>query len=155
MEDFRKWAHLVEQLGEQRVNVLIDSGNTGEVMALCDKLINAPLPTEMTVGGRTYDILGFLEGDKESVMGDMMVARAKDANAHLGQEDGEYLLANQGDIPVAFQGKIMFVFTDWTILGSLGSLYYICWNGYDWVKSFRWLTNAWHDNYRVLRRKSA
>jgi hypothetical protein len=47
MDDFRKWAHLVEKLGEERVRVLIDSGNTGEVMRLCDSILKPKVPAPM------------------------------------------------------------------------------------------------------------
>ena len=80
---------------------LIDSGNTGKVRQFCDGLLESALPTEMTIAGRTYDILSFLRGEKKSVKGVVMVAGAKEMSAHLGKDDGEHLLKHQGDIPVA------------------------------------------------------
>ena len=77
MSDFRKLAHLYEQLGEDRFQVLISSDNTGKVKDFCDQLLKDALPTTMTVGDRTYDILGFLRGDETSVVGHTMVERAK------------------------------------------------------------------------------
>jgi len=62
------------------------------------------LPTEMTVGNRTYKILGFLRGDEKSVIDHTMVERAKEMNANLGEDDGQFLLDNQQDIPVALGG---------------------------------------------------
>jgi len=39
------------------------------------------LPTEMTIAGRTYEILGFLRGDEKSVVGHTIVERAKEMKA--------------------------------------------------------------------------
>ncbi|EKD32880.1 MAG: hypothetical protein ACD_76C00124G0004, partial [uncultured bacterium] len=95
MTDFRKLAHLVEQLGDGRFQVLIDSGNTGKVKEFCDGLISAALPTTMTVGGRAYDLHGFLLGDEESVVGSVMIDRAKEMTANLGEDDGLHILEHQ------------------------------------------------------------
>ena len=104
MGDFRQLAHLAEQLGDERFHALIDSGNTGKVRAFCDKLVKAMLPTTMTISGRTYDLLGFLQGDEKSVVGHTMVVRAKEMNANLGQDDGQHLLDHQDEIPAAVRG---------------------------------------------------
>ena len=55
----------------------------------------------MTVGDRTYKILSFSRKDEGSMNGYTMVERAKEMSAHLGKDDGEYLLEHQLDIPVA------------------------------------------------------
>lgn len=151
---FRAMAHLLEQLGDERFAALIDSGNTGKVKEFCDALVKDALPSEMTVGGRTYDILGFHRGE-EYVKGDLMVSRAKEMNAHLGQNDGQHLLDNQQDIPAALRGKVAFVFTDWRHPDDPGNVYYVCWHegSERWVKDWSWLDSDWHDDCRVLRRK--
>lgn len=107
----------------------------------------------MTVGGRTYDILGFLRGDERSVVGSTMVSRAKEMSAHLGKEDREHILAHQAEIPVGLRGKVAFVFTDDRHpVGSEG-VYYVCWNGDRWVEGWGWLAFGWDGRDRVLRRK--
>ena len=75
------------------------------------------LPTEMTVGNRTYKILGFLRGDEKSVIDHTMVERAKEMNANLGEDDGQFLLDNQQDIPVALggQGRLRLYGLAWAV----------------------------------------
>jgi hypothetical protein len=155
MSDFCKLAHLHEQIGEDRFQALINSANTGRVKDFCDQLLKDALPTTMTVGDRTYDILGFLRGDETSVFGNTMVPRAREMSAHLGQDDGQYLLDHQQDIPVALQGKVAFVFTDWRRPDDSVHVCYIYWGGDRWVRSWIWLGNdVWDGDDRVLRRKS-
>lgn len=115
-------------------------------------------PTEMTVGGITYDILGFLQEDEDSVTGDTMVARAKKKNAHIGKEDRENILAHQGDIPVSLRGKVIFVFTDDRSPDYPELVYCVHWDdgGGCWFGRWRRFSDiSWHSYGRVLRRKSA
>ena len=154
MSLFRQLAHLQEQLGEERFAALIDSGNTGKVKVFCDTLIVAPaLPTGMTVGGRTYEILGFLQGDEESVGGDTMVARAVEAKADLGKDDGEHILAHQDEIPVTLRGKVVFVFPGWRRPGDSRVVAYLYWGDDSWDQFWHWLDFDCYGLYRVLRRK--
>ena len=161
MSTFRKLSHLEEQLGDERFQALISSDNTGKVKEFCDELIQSSIPTEMTVGGRTYDILGFLRGDEKLVVGPTMVERAREMNAHLGKDDSDHILVYQEEIPVALRNKVRFVFTDDR------NPYYpeaceIYWES-DWENdedgywNRRWglivPPRGWHGLYRVLRRK--
>jgi len=153
MSDLRKLAHLQEQLGDEKFTVLIDSGNTGKVKEFCDGLLNDAIPTEMTVGGRTYDLLGFLQGDEKSVVGHTMVERAVEMEANLGKEDGEHILEHQGDIPEELRGKVYFVFTDWRHPDDSDSVFFVYWGDDRWVRDWDWLDDRWFGNDRVLRRK--
>jgi len=155
MSDFRALAHLVEQLGDERFQALISSNNTGKVKEFCDTLVKDAIPIEMTIGGRTYDLLGFLKGNEKSVKGDTMVERAKEMNANLGQDDGQHLLDNQQDIPAALRGKVVFVFTDWRRPGGPGRVACVYWDedSQRWVQDWDWLGCVWGGRDRVLRRK--
>ena len=153
MSDFRKCAQLQEQLGPDRWNALIDSGNTGKVKDFCDGLVAAALPTTMTLGGGEYDILSFLRGEK-SVKGDVMVAHAKEMNAHQGKKEREHLLNHQDEIPAILQGNVVFVFTDDTRPGDPEDIAIVRWGGDRWVQRWHWLVLVWSGDYRVLRRKS-
>ena len=153
MSDFRAAAHLAEQLGDERFQALISSDNTGKVKDFCDELILASLPTTMTVGGRTYDLLGFLRKNEESVRGPVMVERAKEMNANLGKEECAHLLGHQGDIPFALRGKVVFVFTDLRRPGFPKSVACVYWIGGCWVQCWDWLGIVWNGNVRILRRK--
>ena len=148
----RELAHLQEQLGDERFAALIYSGNTGKVKDFCDQLLKDTLPTTMTVGGRTYDILGFLEKGETSVVGSTMVERAKKMSAHLGEDDGQHLLDHQSEIPVALRGMV-FVFTDWRRPGGPGSVGCVDWGGGRWVLRWIWLDDDWRGGDRVLRCK--
>ena len=157
MSDFRKLAHLEEQLGDERFQALIDSDNTGRVKDFCDglaKAVGSALPTEMTVGGRVYEILSFLrEEDGGSVRGDVMVSRAKELGANLGKEDCEFILAHQADIPVALRGKVTFVFPDWRHPDDRESVAYVDWRVGGWCQGWGWLSDGWYGHGRLLRRK--
>lgn len=153
MSDFRKLAHLEEQLGPERFAALIRSANTGKVKAFCDQL-TAAHPTTMTVGGRTYDILEFFEVGEQFVKGDMVVSRAKAMGAHQGRDDGEHLLAHQDEIPMALRSKVAFVFTDWQYPDSPGSVCFVYWDGDHWIQNRFELDGDWSGPLGVLRRHS-
>lgn len=116
-------------------------------------LMKDMLPTTMTIAGRTYDILGFLQGDEKSVVGHTMVDRAKELNANLGEDDGRHILEHQADIPVALRGKVAFVFTDWRHPDDSERVYYVYWDDDRWVEHWDWLSDDFHGHCRVLRRK--
>lgn len=154
MSDRRKVAHLGEQLGEEQFAALIDSGNTGKVKEFCAQLLKDATATTMTVGGRIYEILGFLkEEDRGPVRGKIMVKRAEGKDANLGQDDGQYLLDHQEDIHVALRGKIVFVFPGWRHPADPDGVAYVDWLGYGWTRGWLWLGVDFHDDGRVLRRK--
>jgi len=150
---FRAVAHLLEQLGDERFAVLIDSTNTGKVKELCDALVESALPTEMTIEGRTYDILSFLREGETSVVRHEVVTRAKGMSAHLGQDDGEHILRHQGQIPAILRDRAVFFFTGWSHPSDSRSIYYLCWNGECWVLDWLWLGTQLAHNDRFLRRK--
>ncbi|HRH23516.1 MAG TPA: hypothetical protein PK295_02720 [Candidatus Magasanikbacteria bacterium] len=107
------------------------------------------VPTTMTVGARTYDILRFHRGRQKSTM----VDQAKDLSAHLGQEDGKHILKHQDDIPAVLRGKVNFVFTDWRHPDDQGRVAYVVWNGDGWVQDWEWLVPQRSGRSRMLRRK--
>ncbi|MEA3449649.1 MAG: hypothetical protein U9Q85_01570 [Patescibacteria group bacterium] len=112
------------------------------------------LPTQMTPGERIYDILDFLEVGEMFVVGHTMVKRAKEMNANLGKEDGEYILKHQNDIPVALREKVVFIFSDWHLSGFPGDACFVCWLGDEWIR--RWYSlggGGWGCYDRLLRRK--
>ncbi len=154
MDTLRSVAHLQKELGDDLFNILVSSDNTAAVREFAKTLAKDALPTTMTVGGRTYDLLGFLQGDEKSVVGPKMVERAKDMQANLGEEDGQHILKHQDEIPVELQGKVVFVFTDWRRPEYPEFVAYINWNGDRWVQHWLWLAlDYWYGNGRVLRRK--
>ena len=114
------------------------------------------IPTELTDFGpdkRHYDILGFLRDGEKSVVGHTMVERAVEMDANLGEDDGQYLLDNQQDIPASLRGKIVFVFTDWRHPDDSDSVCCVRWDERSrrWVRYWDWLGHDWLDRKRVLR----
>ncbi|MBI5071616.1 hypothetical protein HZB93_01850 [Candidatus Falkowbacteria bacterium] len=112
------------------------------------------IPTEMTVGGRVYEILSFLrEEDNGFVRGDVMVSRAKELGANLGKEDCEFLLTHQDEIPPALRGKVVFVFPDLRRPGDREHVAYLHWDDGGWYRHWYWLSDDWDGYDRLLRRK--
>lgn len=147
-------AHLLEQLGEERFAALIDSDNTGKVKDFCDMIAKSTLPTEMTIGGRTYKILSFLREDETPLMAvSVMASRTKEINANLDQDDWEFLVTHQDEIPSVFRGKVIFVFL--SLQGPSGRDYVACvlWDNDRWHRGWFWLACGLFDNLRLLRRK--
>ncbi len=155
MDTLHSAAHLQREIGDELFAALINSDNTAAVREFAATLIKSILPTTMTLGGVTYDILSFLRGDEKSVVGQNMVERAKEMQAHLGKEDREHVLAHQDEIPIALRGKVVFVFTDDRHPAYPERVYYVYWDGGRWVEDWSWLGREWIDVHRVLRRKSA
>ena len=148
-------AHLQREIGDELFAALVSSDHTETVRKFATTLVKSVLPIEMTIGGRTYEILSFLRGDEKFVVGHIMVERAKEMNAHLGKDDYDHLLKHQEEIPVALRGKVYFVFTDYRRPGCSGRVCDVCWAGGRWVQDRYWLGLDWNDRGRVLRRKSA
>lgn len=153
MDSLKSAAYLQREIGDELFAALVSSDNTEAVRKFAETLANA-LPTEMTLGGRVYDILGFLrEEDKGSVAGSVMVARAAEMDASRGKEDCEYVLAHQAEIPEALRGKVAFVFPDWRLPACPESVAYVYWLGGRWVQDWSWLGDDWRGGGRLLRRK--
>lgn len=146
-------AHLRRELGEELFEAIVSSDNTAAVRKLAKELVNASLPTEMTLGGVTYEILSFLKGYDGRVDGDTMVEQAKQMQAHLGEYDCRHLLKHQAEIPAALRGKVVFVFTDWYFVGGPGYVSNIGWSGESWILGCGYPGPDCDRRYRVLRRK--
>lgn len=112
------------------------------------------ITTEITISGRTYEILSFLRGNEKLVVGHTVVERAQEMNANLGQDDGEHILKHQDEIPVALRDKISFVFSDWRRPDLHGNAYLVTWSGVKWVRGSLFFDfEDWGGNARLLRRK--
>ena len=157
MDLFKKVLSFFEDLGSEYFSALLDESNRGKVKEFCKTLVitksqtSESLPIEMKVGDRTYEILGFLKEGEKNVVGHEMVKRAKEMNAHLGQDDGQYLLDHQQDIPVALRGNVIFIFTDCRHPDNSDYVYGVCWVGDRWIRDWSWLGYGVY--FRVLRRK--
>ncbi len=151
MSDFRKLAHLQEQLGEERFQALLDPANTGKVKQFCDEL---PLPTEITLGHYTYELLSVLRDDEDMVNGDTVVERAAEMSANTGIDDARKLFRNQSSIPKRLRGRVMIAFPDWHNPFNCREVYCYRWVGGRWKDEAHSLDDDWYPSTLVLRRKS-
>jgi hypothetical protein len=110
-----------------------------------------PESITITLSGRTYELLSFFKGNEKS--GDVMVAHAEKMNANLGEEDAEWFLKHQAEIPVALRQGVIIVFTGWREPGGPGRVARVDWNGGRWVQSWCWLGWNWDSKSRLPRRK--
>lgn len=101
--------------------------------------VYSALPTEMTLGGQTYDI------PKVRRFGGT-------ADTHHGKDKCDHLLKHQGDIPVELQGEVEFVFTDYRCPDDLDIIYCVLWNGRRWVRGWLRIGRVCYGDWRVLRR---
>lgn len=124
-----------------------------------EKQAEPELPTEITVGGVTYEIFSFLREGEDYISGEAMVKRAKRMNANLGQEDCEFLLAHEDEIPVVLRNKVSFVFPDWRRLCDceerVARVACVRWgNDGSWSQDWDYF-HDWSRDFRLLRRKAA
>lgn len=115
------------------------------------------LPTEITVGGRTYEILSLHEENEKFVVVHAMVERAKKLRAHNDEKERKHLLADQHEIHVLCQDEV-FLFTD-DQPDNPEYAYHIhcirCRRGPGWATwstNRIWLDVELSDRYKVLRR---
>ena len=115
---------------------------------------SSSIPTKMTVGDRTYDILSVAEKSQTPV-GHSVIKQIKKMNAHLGKEDAQYLLRHQLDIPTVLQGKVNFIFTDYRFDGDFNDVCCVTWNSHHqkWIYFRFSLNHLWVYPDKVLRRK--
>jgi hypothetical protein len=108
---------------------------------------------EFTICNRTYELVPFLEEGESYVSGDTMVERAKELNANLGEEDGEFILERQAEIPKEFRGKFYMVFTAWRPPSRPRGVAYLGWDG-RWYQRWGWLGGDWGRRDRLVRRRT-
>lgn len=109
---------------------------------------------QLTIGGRTYELVPYLKEGESSVTGDTMVERAQEFNANLGEEDGRFILKHQTEIPEEFRGKFYLVFTAWRIPSNPQSVACLYWVGYRWCQFWDGLEVDWDEGDRLVRRVS-
>ena len=99
------------------------------------------------------ELVSFLKSGESSINGEEMVRRArKELDANLGQEDAEWLLEHQNEIPAELR-KFYLTFPGTVWRGSGGSRRVPCldWDGDRWCLFFGWLRSDWLSGDRALR----
>lgn len=106
----------------------------------------------LTLGDRVYTLVPFLEGNEVSVLGDEMVERAKRLNANLGEDDAQWILNHQEEIPAELRGNITLVFTAWRNSSDPRYVTYLHYNNGQWIAYLRKLDYPWHGYDLLVQR---
>ena len=109
------------------------------------------LPTEMTLGCRTYEILNFHKENETHVRCIDMVARAKEMGINLGEEDARHILKHQNEIPERLREKAAFAFTDWHFPCDPSDAHYVFWSGSCWREARALGSDKLTTHFRLLR----
>lgn len=112
------------------------------------------LPTEFTVGDRTYELVPILKTGETSVSTETVLERASELKAELGQEDGEYILRHQRDDLGGLGDRSCMVFPRWRGPGGRLSVAFLDRRDGEWRLDFVWLGRGWYGRCRLARRKS-
>ena len=102
--------------------------------------------------------ISFLKENESSINGEEMVRRARmELDANYGQEDAEWLLEHQKEIPVELQNFYLpFPGTIWRGASGGRLVPYLDRDDVQWVLNFRWLGRVWNSRGRlVVPRKPA
>ncbi|MBU2081865.1 hypothetical protein KKH14_00280 [Patescibacteria group bacterium] len=99
------------------------------------------------------ELVPFLKQGEGSISGEEMVRRAQfELDANYGQEDAEWLLEHQDEIPAEFQKYyIVFTRTIWRDSNDRRSVPYLRWYGGRWYLHFGWLGIGWSSGDRCVR----
>lgn len=97
--------------------------------------------------------VSFLKSGESHINGEEMVRRARiELDADYGQEDAEYLLEHQEEIPVELRDfYLVFTGTVWEDSNGYRCVPCLGWNGGRWYLYFYWLGVGWNDNDRLPR----
>ncbi len=100
----------------------------------------------LEIGDRTYELIKFVkDSDQQYITRDTLFKRAKELKAELGEEDCNYFIDHQDDIPNNFEGTYhrewensnYFVFLGWRHFPHLpNSVATVKWDGDEWDLSW-------------------
>ncbi len=99
------------------------------------------------------ELVSFLKQGENSVNGEEMVRRARvELNANYGQEDAEWVLEHQDEIPVEFRAYyLVFTGTVWQFPRGYRRCAFLRWSGERWCLRFFWLDFVWRSGARLVR----
>jgi|SRR3989338_3241729 len=99
------------------------------------------------------ELVPFLKKGESSIGGEELVRRARaELDANCGQEDAEFLLEHQKEIPEEFrQFYLIFTGTVWGGSGGGRDVAYLFFDGERWCLDFHWLGLDFHSGGRLLR----
>jgi len=135
----RQMTRLVKQIGENGFLALVNPYNTAKVMEFVKTLVSA---ITMLIGDRTYEVLPHLHDDDDNcISNEITISRATEIDVNLGEDDCQYILAHQKEIPVEFRGKVVFAFPAWKHpdASSESGIAYIGWINGKWILILDWM----------------
>jgi hypothetical protein len=96
---------------------------------------------------------GFLiKRGEDYISGEELVKRAKELKANLGQQQAEYLLEHQEEIPEEWQRYcLVFTGTVWRDRHGDRSVPCLGWDGRRWCLSLHWLEFGWYSECLFCR----
>lgn len=96
--------------------------------------------------------ISFLKGKEPCINGEEMARRAVTLDANLGQEDAEYLLEHQDEIPAELRGLyLVFPGTKWRDADGCRRVPFLSWYDGQWILYFYWLDYVWNSYDRLVR----
>lgn len=112
--------------------------------------------TRTVISVAEIEAVSFLRDGERRILGYDVIGRARFdprlVGTNLGQEDAEFCLEHQDEIPVELRQCIL-VFPG-TIRRHPGGYFYVPyldWDGERWVLAFGWLGGGWHSSGRLVR----
>lgn len=111
---------------------------------------------EFAIGGRVYRFFSFYtESDRHWVNGREMLSRGREQGAVMGEEDAQFLLLHQEQIPTDLRGKVVLAFPLWRKPDVKADFVaYILWCEDRWVQHWHRLCNLWSHSHVLVRRIS-
>lgn len=98
------------------------------------------------------EAVSFLKGNETYINGEEMVRRAVELDANYGQEDAEFLLEHQADIPKELRSLyLVFPGTKWQGSDEDRDVPCLSWDGGQWVLFFCWLDYDFDGSDRLVR----
>ena len=99
------------------------------------------------------ELVSFLKGNESYLNGKELMWRARtELNVNYGQEDAEWLLERQIEIPEEFRNFILlFTGSVWGFPGGNRRVACLDWDGRRWILFFRWLDADFLSYYRLVR----
>ncbi|MEK7654594.1 MAG: hypothetical protein AAB345_05000 [Patescibacteria group bacterium] len=112
-----------------------------------------PGPARRITDVSKLELKSFLKKGESYINGEVMKQRAKDMNCDLGQEDLEYFLEHQEEIPKKFRDPSIYLVFPGTVVESPdGDRRVAClgWSGDQWCLGFHWLDRVWRSSGRLV-----
>ncbi len=130
-----------------------DSAEIARLLAEAEANKETNLDTiEIKTDNGVYEVLKLLREGDTSISGEEMSSLAKEMNAQLGEEDCNYLLEHEYEIPKELQDDYL-IFPGWRCPGNPDSVAVLYWSGGRWIQNWHGVEDDWYGHDRLVRRK--